>query len=287
MFHPNHEDRTMSRLTLALAVLFTLTACEPPIAVVKFTTWGEEYIEDKLPAQMGTSNGFADGWSVKYSKFLIVFKDITVADAKGVVASKQPGAKAFDLTKKGPVEVYSASIPAAKYEQVSYVIAPDANVTAGNVDDADLALLKTRNASLIVIGTATKGAVSKTFEWSFTLDTQYLDCEKAEMGGKGVVLPVGNTTTVQLTVHGDHFFYDDLQSPDTKLRFEAIANADVNADNKVTLDELAAVSLTTLPANQYGTGSVSNVKTLRDFVTALSRTVGHYEGEGECSPKAR
>lgn len=275
----------MNRITLTLAAVFTLTACEPPIAIVKFTTWGEEYIEEELPAQVGMANGFADGWKVKYSKFLVVFKDITVADATGKVASKQPGAKAFDLTKKGPVEVYSASIPATKYEQVSYAVAPDANAEAGNIDAADLALLKSRNASLIVLGTATKGAVSKTFEWTFTGDTQYLDCEKAEKGGKGVVLTVGNTTTTQLTVHGDHLFYDDLQKPDTKLRFDAIAAADTNNDNKVTLEELAAVSLTSL--SNYGTGSVSNVRTLREFVTALSRTVGHYEGEGECSPKAR
>ncbi len=277
----------MNRITAALLVVTVLSAWEAPVSVVRFTTWGEEYIEDKLPAQVGMENGFVDGWSVKYSKFLLVFKDITVADTKGTVASKQPGAKAYDLTRKGPVEVYSASIPAGKYEQVSYAIAPDANVTAGNIDDADLALLKSRNASLLVIGAATKGAVTKTFEWTFTSDTNYLDCEKAEMGGKGVMLTVGTTTTAQLTIHGDHFFYDDLQSPDTKLRFDAIASADLNADNKVTLDELQAVQLTSLPAGQYGTGSVSSVKNLRDFVTSLARTVGHYEGEGECAPKAR
>ena len=277
----------MSRILILSLLASTLTACEPPFAIVKFSTWGEEYIEDKLPVQVGTSNGFVDGWSVKYSRFLLVFKEVTVADSTGKVVSKQPGAKAFDLTKKGPVEVYSASVTPGKYEQVSYAIGPDANIEAGNIDAADLALLKTRNAGLIVIATATKGAVTKSLEWTFTGDTQYLDCEKAKMGGKGVVLPVGTTTTAQFTVHGDHFFYDDLQSPDTKLRFEAMAAADLNNDNKVTLDELAVVQLTALPAGQYGTGSVSNVRNLREFVTALSRTVGHFEGEGECSPKAR
>jgi hypothetical protein len=277
-------NRPLVSLAIATALL---TSCEPPVATAKFTTWGEEYIEDGLPAQMGSTTGFVDGWSVKYSKFLIVFKDLTVADAAGKVVTKLGGAKAYDLTKKGPVELLSASVASGKYEQVSYVIAPDANVAAGNLDAADLELLKTRNASLIVLGTATKGSTMKTFEWTFALDTLYQDCEKAEMGGKGVVLPVGTTTTTQLTVHGDHFFYDDLQSPTTKLRFQAIADADTNADGKVTLEELALVQLTSLPAGQYGTGSVANVKNLREFVTDLSRTVGHYDGEGECLPKAR
>jgi hypothetical protein len=32
----------------------------------------------------------------------------------------------------------------------------------------------------------------------------------------------------------------------------------------------------------YSAGDVPNVNNLRDFVTSLSRTIGHYRGEGEC-----
>jgi hypothetical protein len=96
---------------------------------------------------------------------------------------------------------------------------------------------------------------------------------------------------VQLTIHGDHLFFDDLQSPEAKMRFDAMAAADnlgiAGADGQVTLEELAAVDLTELPPDQYGTGGVGNVRNLRDFVTALVRTVGHFRGEGECSPQSR
>ena len=72
---------------------------------------------------------------------------------------------------------------------------------------------------------------------------------------------------------------------------DAIAAADkagiLGADGQVTLEELALVDLTELPPEQYGTGGASNVRTLRDFVTALVRTVGHYRGEGECAPRVR
>ena len=126
--------------------------------------------------------------------------------------------------------------------------------------------------------------------WGFPINTLYEKCEHPDLG-EGVTVPNGGEETVQLTIHGDHLFFDDLQSPDAKMRFDAIAAADkagiLGADGQVTLEELALVDLTELPPEQYGTGGASNVRTLRDFVTALVRTVGHYRGEGECSPRVR
>lgn len=269
------------RLLLAVLAALVLSACEGPISIVKFNTWGEELIEEGLPASK-----FEDGWSVKFTKFLVVIRDIAIVDSAGTVGSQQPGAKAFDLTKKGPVEVYAAAAPAKAYDVVRYAIAPDGNAEATNIDAADLALLKSRTASLIVVGTGTKAGVTKTIEWSFTNNTLYDNCEKAMGMGKGVVLTPGKEISVQLTIHGDHLFYDQL-SGDAKLRFDPIANADTNGDNKVTLDEVQAVQLTSLPQGQYGTTGASNVRNLREFITQNMRSIGHYEGEGECSPKAR
>ena len=70
-----------------------------------------------------------------------------------------------------------------------------------------------------------------------------------------------------------------------RLRFDAIAGADANGDREVTLDELGAVQLTTLPMTQYSTGPLPNVRTLRDFVTYLVSTVGHFNGEGHCQER--
>ncbi len=97
----------------------------------------------------------------------------------------------------------------------------------------------------------------------------------------------GGTDEVQLTIHGDHLFYDDLQASNAKVRFTALSKADANGDSKLTLDELAAVRLTMIAAEDgtFGTGAAANVNTLRDFVTDLTRTVGHFRGEGECFAK--
>ncbi len=63
-----------------------------------------------------------------------------------------------------------------------------------------------------------------------------------------------------------------------------------SVDVALPLEELAAVDLadkTKITAGTYGTGSASNINDLRAFVEALSRTVGHFRGEGECFASAK
>lgn len=264
-----------------------LVACGGGKGSVQFTTWGEEYIEDKIPVDSMDAVGFVDDWSLSYSKFLVTFGEIKIADRNGAVAATQDGAKVFDLRKKGPVELVSfADLDAQRWDTVSYSILPSADSTAGNADAADVTLMHTNGYGVYVAATATKGSVTKTLSWGYTLNTLYEDCEQKEQG-KGVVVPVGGSDTVQLTVHGDHIWYDDLQSETAKIRFQAYADADKDNDGVITETEVAAVQLTSLPLGQYGTGGASSVKTLKDFSNALSRTIGHYRGEGECAPKAR
>jgi hypothetical protein len=105
-----------------------------------------------------------------------------------------------------------------------------------------------------------------------------------------VVVTNGGTDAVQLTVHGDHLFYDDLEAPTAQRRFDAIACADADANGDVTLEELGKASLLpdssaadpacrARPAYRPGSQSVND---LGGFVRALARTTGHYRGVGEC-----
>ncbi len=251
-----------------------------------FTTWGEAYIETGIP-----KTAFADGWSVKYSKFLLTLREVTVARADGTVVGKMAKPKIFDHVKPGVKAVASfADLDALAYPKVSYQIGPvdGAADLADGVTAADRDDLVKNGASLHVVGEATNGAVTKTFDWYFPVATLYQEC-KAERDGKetdGVVVTNGGDDVNQLTVHGDHLFYDDLASKDAKLRFQNIADADKDGDGKVTLAELGAVKLASIPKEKgtYGTGA-SSIDDLGAFVAALSRTVGHYRGEGECFSK--
>lgn len=248
-----------------------------------FTTWGEAYVETGIPEA-----AFADGWSVKFSKFLLTVRDVTVAKADGTVVGKMDRPRIFDHVRPGVKAVVAfAGLDALAYPRVSYQIGPvDGSAELGDgVTASDRDDLVKNGASLHVVGEATNGAATKTFDWYFPVATLYREC-KAERDGKetdGVVVTNGGDDVNQLTVHGDHLFYDDLASKDARLRFQSLADADVDGDGRVTLAELRGVKLASIPKEKgtYGTGAAS-IDDLGAFVAALSRTVGHYRGEGEC-----
>lgn len=250
---------------------------------VTFTTWGEEYIEEQIPAET-----FADGYSITYEKFLVSIGNITIADDSGAVAANEPGFFLIDHTEPGVKELISFDgLEAKGYSKVSYELnsAAAADITKiGKVTDADVALMSDSGYMVYVEGTLSKDGESKTFRWGFSEPTLLEDCE-GEVDGKtteGVLVTDGGEDVVELTIHGDHPFYDDLQSPDAQVRGQAVFDADADADGEVTQEELAMVQLVDLPADAYGTGGVDNVNELGSFIAFLSRTVGHYRGEGEC-----
>ncbi|MFZ5896915.1 MAG: hypothetical protein ACOY0T_38010 [Myxococcota bacterium] len=259
---------------------------------VAFTTWGEEYIEQGIPADAGDYSGFTDGWSVKYDKFLVNFQNIVVADSAGSISARFPGSKLFDNTAPGVKSIVDFNdVPAKAWPRVSYEIAPVTNETTltPNVAPSDRTLMTTGAYGIYVEGTATKASTQKHFAWGFALATRYSDCHSEQNGRDeaGIVVTNNSSVEVQLTTHGDHLFYDRLQaSPDpqimTSLRFDPIAQADANDDGEVTLEELNATPLDVRTYDRSGFPA----STLGGFISALSRTVGHFRGEGECSVSA-
>jgi len=277
----------MKTAPLALSMaLMALSACtDTGSGNVAFSTWGEEFIEEGIPA-----TEFADGWSVKYDRFLVVLSGVKVADGT-TVAGEMGTPRLFNHVVPKPKPVVDfPSLAAKTWPNVSYVIGPAANAELGaGATEADKTLMTAGGYGLYVEGKAQKGADSRTFKWGFSVKTLFDSC-KGDVSGKevdGVVVANGGTDAVELTIHGDHLFYDDLQSPEAKVRFQNIADADADKNGEVTLAELEAVKLARLPpANgAYGTGSDSKVVDLKAFVTELSRTVGHFRGEGECFAK--
>ena len=251
-----------------------------------FTTWGEEYIEDEIPAAE-----FIDGWTIRYDKFLVAFHGVQVANTRGEVAATMTGSRLVDNAQPGRKRLVSfGGVRAEAWDAVSFQIKPpvaDSELISATAADRDLMIAG--GLSIYVEGSATKDAVTKTFHWGFATATQYSDCEQSEEeGGRlGIVVTNGGTDTSELTTHGDHLFYDRLQaSPSstvvTSLRFDAMAAADTNGDNEVTIAELDAQTLDVATYNP----SPFTVSTLGAFVTALTRTVGHFRGEGECSVSA-
>lgn len=282
-------------LYLGAACLMALSgaACSSADAgegTVRFTTWGEAYIEQEIPAA-----DVEDGWTIKYDRFLVTFGDIQVVDAASAPAATMTGTRLYDMhAPAGEKAIVTFPGLAAKaYAHVSYMIEPATSATelAEGVADAEKQFMIRNGYSVYVEASATKGAVTKTYKWGFKNKTLFDDC-KGDVSGKetdGVIVKNGGTDIVQLTIHGDHLYYDDLQAKEAKVRFDNIANADRNNDGIVTLEELGVVKLTSIPKENgpYGTGSAAGINDLRAFVEALSRTIGHYRGEGECIASAK
>jgi len=254
---------------------------------VSVSVWGEDYIADRIPPVMGAEAGIENGWTVRYTRFLVNLGDFTVAASDGTAGGALAPMRVYDLkTTATPFVVGRITgVPSRRMDRVSYRIAPaTAASTAGNATAADLTLMQTNGYGIYVEGEGSRMGTTVRFRWGFTQAITYSPCSNAD-DSLGLAVPSGGNVDAQVTLHGDHFFYDDLQSPDARLRFDAIAAADADRDGTVTLDELARVDLTTLPSDQYGGGDMGRVRTLRDFVTAISATIGHFNGEGHCQER--
>lgn len=238
-----------SRSTVLLALAFTLPACGGGDWVV--TTWGEAYIEEGIPA-----SDFADGCSATFESFTVQLQDIALLDGAGEDAGVLDAAFLVELTEPGPQTLGRVTAPATLYDAARARVAP--------LDDAP---------SVTAAGSITCGETTVTFDWRFATDTTYV-CEP-----EGLTLPRGGEDTTELTVHGDHLFYDGLESPDALVRAEAIVRADADADGVVTQVELEDVALAPLG---YTVGQYSEVTTLGHHVEHLTRTLLHVDGEGHC-----
>ncbi|MBX2802616.1 MAG: hypothetical protein KTR31_33360 [Myxococcales bacterium] len=213
------------------------------------TTWGEEFIEDGIAVA-----DFEDGCSATYDRFEVQFASATLLEVDETVVGDAPVSR-VDLVEAGPQQLGTVEVRPGDYQRVYYEIGPD-------TDDA------VRTA-----GTVTCGGDTVTFDWSFSAATRYR-CLPLDISAAA-----GDQVTTELTVHGDHLFFDSLDEDGGLLRGQAIVDADANEDGSVTLVELEAVRITDLG---YPVGTVVGIDHFADFVGHLVQSVGHVNGEGHC-----
>jgi len=261
-----------ARMTSTLLGLTLLAACNGGgEGELKVQIYGEEYIEAGIPAEE-----FADGWAITFDSFLISVGEVAVAETGADPAVAEPRFQIFDLAidSGGAGQAVAAgTVPTGAYDETHYVIAPSGDAVAGNASAADVARMVDGGLSVYAAGSATKGGEVKTFAWGFTTRTRYAACES------GAVVATAAPASVQLTIHGDHFFYDDLFSETPSLRFDLIAAADGDGDGDITQAELAAVDIRPLDSYQVGSTGITD---LWHFVEHLTSTLGHIDGEGHC-----
>ena len=112
-------------------------------------------------------------------------------------------------------------------------------------------------------------------DWTFDPSVRYRCLADAPLE---VVVPDGDSITTQITIHGDHLFYDSLAGEGEELQGLAIVNADADADGTVTLEELAAVDVATIG---YPVGTHTEITNMADFI-ARSERCGPCGRRGHC-----
>lgn len=277
-----------TRIVSALALGTALLACDEnpgsnqKVGALELTTTAPT-IEQAITT--------ADGWSIKYDRFLVHVSSVAVAGLDQVLtASATP--QLIDQVAPPPKSLLAATVRTARpWEDVSFQIGPAAaegDITLVEpVKDADVEKFKKDGLALYMEGKASKAGVTVSFKWSFTTDTLYNNCVGA-LGGvdtPGFVVPPNGTDTANVAMRGDVLFRDDATDA-AVLRFDPFAGADADKNGEVTQEELDAVKLEGLRATgrgAYGTGDKTDISTLKGFVDERTRNiVGTFRDKGAC-----
>lgn len=211
---------------------------------VRVTVYGEDFIEQGIPA-----DEMADGWAVTFDRFVVSVEDVVIG---GVT---MPAADPIDITPATAGEghpIARASVPAGAHAGSSFAL-----------------------TRVEVTGSGTKDGVTKTFAWTFDGATRYSACETT------TEVVEGGSATFQITVHADHFFYDSLVADEPQVVFQALADADADADGTISPAELEATDI-----GSYDPGSGGGVDDLWAWLVAQSQSLGHVDGEGHCDADA-
>lgn len=288
--------------SIALAALLALTACggdeTEGTGSLRVRISGEQGAKVGYPFTAdGETIGFVDGWSLTFDTVVAGVGGVRLRTASGEEAVVDVDDVVAELRVEDPLAWTLEGIPARRWDRVSYdlLVPPVGARNLGAVSETTLARMRTLGAALYVAGTATPATgTAVTFELYLPDAVAADSCVSGLDETAGVIVAANTVNDVELTLHLDHFFFDSL-TDDAVMRFEAIGAA-ASATNHVTLDDLTTQDLTEL-RNTAGTPLIDEAgapivydpgaaplaaQTLREFIRANARTVGHFNGEGHC-----
>jgi hypothetical protein len=296
-------------LTLATA----LVACSGGITsggTVQVFVEPEDTIPDGLEPGSGAEN-IEDGWRITYEKFLVGIGNVRAAQSgKPGATLSDPRVYVVDLQNTpagGLVIATFTDAEATRWDKFGFDLAhaTDSATKGSGLSEADYDLMVSGGYSLFLRGTMTRAGgrsclptapgdcVARevvTFTWGLEAGTSFDDCA-APTGEAGFAVPSGGTVSVKPTIHGDHWFFTNLtQGAElTRRRAQWIADADLNRDGDTTLEELAQVRAADVFTQAKGynlSGALVPVVSAADYLEAQARTLGDFQGEGECPTRA-
>jgi hypothetical protein len=258
----------------------------------------EDTVNEGLNPGEGEEN-IKDGWAVTYDRFLVAVGNVRASRSDSDETLSDPSVFVLDLKGAPPggyVITTFEDVAAARWDRFGFDL-PNTPATAtalAPTSDADLAFMKENSFSIYIEGNITKcpiggmcdPASEVTFRWGLSAGTAFDDCA-TEDGFTGFAVPEGGSAQVKPTIHGDHWFFNNITSGAelTERYAQYIADCDLNMDGEATLDELKqAKAADVLPSTKYNlSGAISGpINTAFDYLLAQARTLGDFQGDGEC-----
>lgn len=264
--------------------------------------------EDSIPEGLTPGTGeenVVDGWRVEYSKFLVAIGGFRAGQsAHPAAALSAPRVWIVDLLRVPSAGLVLADLEAeaGRWDRFGFDL-PNATPAAERAEgtaEADHERMVQGGLSLYVAGTLTrpdgqsclptrpadcKPAPRITFAWGLRVGTSFDDCAPAA-GDAGFAVPPHGAVQVKPTLHGDHWFFSNITqgAEITRRRAQWIANADLDRDGETTLAELRMTRAADLfSAEDYNlSGALFPIFTAEDYLEAQARSLGDYQGDGEC-----
>lgn len=223
------------------------------------TISGGEALRDGFPHKEGdTLQAFADGWSLKFTKFIVSFGQITLRRpdtqeevgawkksllADVVAITQGPGASGVaDL-------VTIQGLPARRLDIGFDLPVASAEAERRGVSADDAKEMIDKGWSLLLVGEAKKEQDTLAFRFGLPLPVRYSDCTNGKDSTQGIAIEGNKTTPAQIYLHPIHMFWNSLGATAGVLRFDAFA-AVATPGQPLTSDDLAKQKLTDLRSSK-------------------------------------
>lgn len=305
-----------------LALLpFALVACsessEQGAGTLNVNVEAEEVIQEGLEPGEETSQ-ISDGWSVDFEKYIVSIGPVELHLPSSDLDVHNHDSWAVDLTQVPPqgLNIWTAENLETGRWDLNYDTSLGATHRHESVSESDFEALNDKKHTYIISGEirqeggfscppasqATPGSAEEistnslgapcykneriTFSWSVAAEAHYGPCEVDEI--PGVSVSSGRASNAALTIHGDHLFFNGFPTgSEGGIRRVAqwLADADLDLDGEVTLDELESIAPSDLldpEIYQLGGSPITPLDSMLTYVEAQLSTQGHFQGEGEC-----
>lgn len=286
-------------------------------------------IASGLPAGTGPEE-IADGWSLTYEHYAVHFDEVRVGKLSRPEKTRTlEVARVVDLARVSG-QAYLGELVAlspGRWDSFSYAIGAAreesaCDESAGLLDDPSSVCraMIDEGLAVFVVGTLEKAdgqscppddtaddpfdscapASRVTFRLELPLEASFVECRTES--GLGVGIPSAGRASVALSYHSEHLLYNAFGegARNIVLRAQFLANADLDLDGVVTMEELESIprsrfeqlftngtDIESFSAAYSLSGALLPIDTAADYVAAHLLTQGHLDGESECEPEIR